>query len=377
MIKESTKELDSKKEKENEKKSKRKSVIIKDNFTEIMSKKDKEESSPNNREKSLKNKRKSRASKMIDPKISLSFAKDNKGPPPIKNRKDRKSKRYSVAPISFLKTNSEILIDNSSKRNIQTKNIGLIGITNNSDKKMPNIDKIKNNIGKKLLKLTDYELNALNYEEALKIDKRKYIEFYFSLIRTKHIIFTFFSKKDYNSIALKISFFLFSFTLYYAINALFFSDSTMHKIKEDEGAFNFIYQVPQIIYSSLISSVLNAAIKTLSVTEINILEIKQMTDLKNINEKSSSELKMIFIKSLSFYISTSILLLFFWYYLSCFSAIYKNTQLHLIKDTAISFGLSMIYPFGIYLLPGIVRIPALKNNKREKMFMISKILQFL
>ena len=117
--------------------------------------------------------------------------------------------------------------------------------------------------------------------------------------------------------------------------------------------------------------------KTLSVTEINILEIKQMKPSKDIKEKATSELKMIFIKSLSFYISTSVLLLFFWYYLSCFSAIYKNTQLHLIKDTMISFGLSMIYPFGIYLLPGIVRIPALKNDKREKMFMISKILQFL
>ena len=67
-----------------------------------------------------------------------------------------------------------------------------------------------------------------------------------------------------------------------------------------------------------------------------------------------------------------------------FCAIYSNTQLHLVKDTLISFGLSLLYPFGIYLLPGIFRIPALSNrNKKSKknknkriLFIFSKILQF-
>ena len=62
-----------------------------------------------------------------------------------------------------------------------------------------------------------------------------------------------------------------------------------------------------------------------------------------------------------------------------FGAIYKNTQVHLLKDTLISFGLSLIYPFGIYLLPGIFRIPALSNrkNKRECLYNFSKLLQML
>ena len=60
-----------------------------------------------------------------------------------------------------------------------------------------------------------------------------------------------------------------------------------------------------------------------------------------------------------------------------FGTIYKNTKLHLLKDTLISFGLSLIYPFGIYLLPGIFRIPALSNrkNKRECLYNFSKLLQ--
>ena len=69
----------------------------------------------------------------------------------------------------------------------------------------------------------------------------------------------------------------------------------------------------------------------------------------------------------------------FWYYVGCFCAIYRNTQIHLIKDSVMSFGLSFIYPFFIYLIPGICRIPSLrdKKNKKESIYKLSKILQAL
>ncbi len=58
---------------------------------------------------------------------------------------------------------------------------------------------------------------------------------------------------------------------------------------------------------------------------------------------------------------------------------YKNTQIHLIKDTLISFGTSMLYPFILYFFPGIFRIPALNDKKKDKefMFKISKVIQLL
>jgi len=66
---------------------------------------------------------------------------------------------------------------------------------------------------------------------------------------------------------------------------------------------------------------------------------------------------------------TFLLLLFFMYYISCFCCIYENTQFHLIKDSIISFALSLIYPFGIYLFPGIFRIPALRAEKKDKQYL--------
>ena len=62
-----------------------------------------------------------------------------------------------------------------------------------------------------------------------------------------------------------------------------------------------------------------------------------------------------------------------------FCAVYVNTQIHLIKDTLISFSLSLVYPFLIYLIPGLCRIPALSNrkNKRKYLYGISKIIQMI
>ncbi len=59
-------------------------------------------------------------------------------------------------------------------------------------------------------------------------------------------------------------------------------------------------------------------------------------------------------------------MLFFGYFISCFCAVYFNTQVTLITDTAMSILISMIYPFLICLLPGLFRIPALAAAKKDK-----------
>ena len=233
-------------------------------------------------------------------------------------------------------------------------------------------------------KMNDYELNNLNYEDALKKDKRTYIQYYISLLKRKQLlIFTLYTKDDYNSEIIKISLLLFSFSLYFTVNTLFFTDSTMHKIYEDRGSFDFIYQIPQILYSTIISFITNTIVSYLSLTEKNILKIKEAKekikdDISNLVAKTK---KCLMIKFILFFILNFLFLLFFWYYISCFCAVYKNTQTHLIKDTLISYSLSLLYPFGINFLPGIFRIPALNSKKKDKdkefIYKFSKIIQLI
>ena len=151
----------------------------------------------------------------------------------------------------------------------------------------------------------------------------------------------------------------------------------MHKIYIDKGTYNFIYQIPQILYSTLISGVINALIKYLSLSENDIIAFKQEKD--NIKNKYKELIKTLKMKFILFFIITFMLLMVFWYYITCFCGVYSNTQIHLIKDTVTSFCLSLVYPFGIYLIPAMFRKCALnsKKKKRECIYKTSLIIQMI
>ena len=162
------------------------------------------------------------------------------------------------------------------------------------------------------------------------------------------------------------------------VNALFFNDDTMHKIYKEKGSFDLIYNIPQTLFSSLISGFIDSLIQELALTSSNFISLKQKINSNNIELQKYKILKVIKIKIALFFIITLSLLISFWFYLACFCVVYKNTQIHLIKDTVISFGFSMIKPFLFYILPGIFRLCALKAKKKDKelMFKFSKILQW-
>jgi len=241
----------------------------------------------------------------------------------------------------------------TEKKNIKTK-------TNDNYNDMDDKDKSI------YVNMNDQELNTLEYEKALIYDKRSYFQYYWSLLKKKHLIlFTFYPQNDYNLITLKISLFLLAFSLYFTINAFFFSDDSMHKVYVDRGIYNFVYQIPQILLSSVVSAIINMILKNLSLSEKNIIDLKREKDETVFLEKSKSISQYLVKKFLIFFILSILLLLFFWYYISCFCGVYVNTQIIFIKNTFTSFALSMVYPFGLNLLPGFFRIPALRGEKKN------------
>ena len=224
-----------------------------------------------------------------------------------------------------------------------------------------------NNDNVDINKLNDQEIHDLQYEIALKIDKRTYLQYYWSLLKKKQLIlFTFLPANDYNLYSIKISLFFISFGLYFSINGFFFTDSTMHKLYEDKGQYNILFRIPQILFSTIISAVINVLLKKLSLSEADIISIKEEKESQKMLEKSKSIQRKLKIKFVIYFILSILFMLFFWYFLSCFCAVYNNTQIVLIKDTIVSFILSMIYPFGLNFLPGLLRIPALKAEKGDQ-----------
>ena len=162
----------------------------------------------------------------------------------------------------------------------------------------------------------------------------------------------------------------------------------MFKVYRDKWKFTLFNSNKEITFvvfclvgfyclNTVISVVLNKLLGMLALSNNAMSDFKNNKKNDDIIKREKSLIFKLKIKFISYFILRFIFLLFFWYYLSVFSAIYKNTQIYLIKDTLLSFILSFIEPFGIYLIPGLFRIPSLSNkfNNRPILYRFSKILQ--
>ena len=315
--------------------------------------------------------------------------KKNKNNPPIKKVKNGKRKKRNIGldlsnavkSTQKLNTkNNESLVKNiNNEKGKESKNTKSKKSAINKSKLVTDVPNGKisslNNSQKHLI---DCELNRLQYKEAIMYDKRTYFQYYWSLLKIGNLfLFSFMPNNDYNSMVIKICLFFFSFGLYYTVNALFFTDSTMDKIYEDNGKYDFIYEIPKILYSNLICTVINLIVRFLSLSQKDILSIKIIKKKENLANKVINIKKCLKIKFIFYYLINFLFLFIFWFYVSCFCAVYKNTQIYLIKDTLISFSLSLLYPLGYYLIPGILRLPALRNTNMECIYKTSLLLQSL
>ena len=149
-----------------------------------------------------------------------------------------------------------------------------------------------------------------------------------------------------------------------AMNVIFFFDSSMHKIYMDYGKYNFITQVPQILYSSIVSLIIEILIGILSYTDKNIYQLRQLVEINK--EIVNKCLKAIKIKLIIFFIITFVFFAFYWYLITAFCAVYGNTQIIYLKDFITSFCLGLVYPFAIQLCFALLRIIALKQNSKGR-----------
>ena len=219
----------------------------------------------------------------------------------------------------------------------------------------------------------DFELNELPYKKAVDYDKRSFPYFYWQLLRREHLIFfTFFSWDDNNILSIKLSKFIVSISVDFALNVAFFFDESMHKIYLDYGKYNFIAQISQTLYSTIASESFDVFLRYLCIIENDIYKIKKFEQKKNkviAKQQIFKVLKCMRIKLIFYFIVTFFSMCFFWYFVAAFCAVYKNTQHFLIKDSMVSLLMSLLYPFGLYLLPAGLRIIAIRDKKKRLSFL--------
>ena len=304
------------------------------------------------------------------------------------SKKNEKSKSLKIdSKESDIIINSKVSRDGLLKKN-ENSNYPLIDDSKNkikvkekSDKKNKKTD--KKNEEEEILDpdmLDNYELNNLEYKQASKYDRRSCCRTYISfMLREEIVLLVFVSRNDYNLFFVKLARFLLLAITSMAFNALFFFHKTMYKKQDIEENWTFVQKLPQLLFVLVANHIIEVYLCFLSMTDISIYKIKALSKKPKTSQKIIDIIDCMKVKLITFFVSTFIFFLLFWYFISAFCAVYKNTQKIFIRDSAISFASSLLDPFLIYGLTITLRRISLSmccRNRAGCLYKISDIIPF-
>jgi hypothetical protein len=237
-----------------------------------------------------------------------------------------------------------------------------------------------------------YILDNYNYEEAIKYDKRNIWRIYYIMILSKeNILNTFFFKTPLELQSLRLSLFIFNNSCDLALNSLFYNNQKISDKYHYEGDSLYLF----ILINNITVTISSFAFSYLLIKCLNILtnskdqiesvfrrEEKLMRKDKTYYVDSKQKkiihttlqkiFKFLKIKITIYIIIEFSLLLFFFYYITAFCEVYKETQKSWIYDSFISFILSIIFELFVSFFISLIYETSLKY-KIKLLYRISMI----
>ena len=125
-----------------------------------------------------------------------------------------------------------------------------------------------------------------------------------------------------------------------------------------------------ILYSLILTFIIIFIVKIIFMSRSNITKFR-----RNKSKDYKSVIKCLRIKYIIFFVSHFLFLLFCYYYIGIFCALFQNSINHLMYNTLISFGCYVLQPFILFIFPGMFRISSLSSKKSKCLYSFSKIIQ--
>ncbi len=135
----------------------------------------------------------------------------------------------------------------------------------------------------------------------------------------------------------------------------------------------FVEKIPQLLFTLIVSHIIEVILCYLSMTDTPIYEIKAIPIKQRAGEKIIDIIDCMKTKLTIFFIFTFLLFLFYWYFISAFCAVYQNTQVIFLRDFGISVLTSLIDPFIIYALTCVLREISLSKCCKKKLCCVYKL----
>ena len=208
------------------------------------------------------------------------------------------------------------------------------------------------------------EFNEIPYQQALRIDDRKFHEILFSILLNKiGLLNLFCNRSPYMHLSLTISIYLFELLLDLTLNCFLYTDDVVSEKYHNNGSLSMFTSFSLSIISNIISSIFCAIISNLAdyseIFESIIINVKNGKKyLENIIRFS----KYIRIRLACFYILEIIFIIIMTYYLFIFCTVYHHSQISILINYIIGVLTSLAFSLGITIIITILRIISIKCN---------------
>lgn len=218
----------------------------------------------------------------------------------------------------------------------------------------------------------------MDYDEALRRDKRTFCRYYYEKIQTEQMILnTFFNHEPLKPKPIKIMLFILQIELYLFVNGLFYNEEYVTKLFELEKDTipNKIWRfLDNLFYAFLVGVIINYIIEFFFIEEkkLRVTLKREKDNILILKYEMIQIIKDIEKRYLSFIIISFIISVFIWYHLSCFNNIYPHMQEEWIIFSILIISCVQILSLVTSLIETILRFLSFRF-KNEKIFKLSLI----
>ena len=223
-------------------------------------------------------------------------------------------------------------------------------------------------------------LDDLDFDKAVVRENRTFCRMFFDRLIVKQMIVNlFFCNNWIIPRSIKIILFIIKIDLYIVVNALFYNEeyiSNLYYSHEKEEFLSFIPRsLNRIIYTSIVSTVLDFMISLLFPTEHKIknILIRKKNNIKEMKIKIIESMKKIINNYKLLIILSYVITIISWFYISCFNNVYPYIKNEWIKSSIVIIVVIQIISFAGCFLFTILRFVSVKL-KSEKIFRLSNYL---
>ena len=285
--------------------------------------------------------------------------------------------RY-LAEKENIKASKRMFLEDEENLSVQTEK------DKNNDKKSqfdifqkPNDKFYQFYVKYKEYKASDYRINNLPFDEALKYDDRKYYQIYkFYIINSEIILNLIFSQNYLELFSLKVIFLMSITGIEGLFNSLLYENKYVNNIYDNNGKYNFFYNFPKSLLSDILTYLIDILLFQLINSKNKFQEIMEDTKIKNYEKEFESIIKCLKRKIIIFLIIDFIITGFAWYYCSIFCAIYPNNCKYWLISSAISLAIHFLLPFVLCLIPTFFKYYSFKK-KNQKLYKLNRYMEVL